>query len=329
MPIRDRHRRRLTIITQSLNDIVTLITSVIPGSGAALALYSLLLHHRYVQGFRGVAAGNMLSAEEECSASGCRIIFLSGPAGIVTGKLAIASDGLEQYNEFLQHIVLTLSQAIQKIEVIETKLQRYSDPEFFLREIRHRHRNLLQLICGSLSTLIAPLPELNFQVREQMEQWFDELLFLYDMLENSPDEKNVGIFAYFTSFFNQIRLSILARFGTLSVVYKLEETLEIPRARATLLALLFLELILNTIKHREMDFVSIRIRIYQEKDTFVFHYTDCNAAQDGKGAVEKPAAPKGMGLEILKQLTSRAGGRRLDDASSVHIFKACFSLYTP
>jgi two-component sensor histidine kinase len=269
----------------------------------------------------------MLSQEDECCGSGKRLILLSGPAGIVTGKLAIAADDTEEYKEFLQHIVLVLSQAVQKIEVIEIRLKKHTDADFFLREMRHRHRNLLQLICGSFMSLIAPLPELNIQLREKIEQWFDELLFLYDMLEGSLDEEDVSMLAYFRSLFSKIRLTILAPFGTLSAVYGLDETLTIPKARAALLAILFLELILNTIKHRETDFFSVQIRIYRENETFVLCYTDHNTAPDGtKPEKKETTLSEKMGLGIIKQLTVRAGGERLDDGSSVHVFKAAFSL---
>jgi two-component sensor histidine kinase len=325
--ITNRYLRQFKIITLSLDNIVSLITRVIPRSGAALAIYSLLCNHRYVQGCRGVTAGNMLSEETGLNGSGKRLIAINGPAGIVAGKLAIAAKGLEKHDEFLKHIVLILSQAVEKIEDIEIRLQKYSDPEFFLREMRHRHRNLLQFICGSLSTLIAPLPELDPQIREKIEQWFDELLLLYTMLEDSPDDKNVRILAYFSSFFRQIQRTILARIGTLSAVYGLDEALEIPRARATLLAILLLELSLNTVKHRETGSVSIQIRIYREGKNFILHYSDHNTPPDEEKAEKKGSAvSESMGLEIIKQLTARAGGKRLDDASSVHIFRAAFSL---
>jgi two-component sensor histidine kinase len=326
-PVTDRYRRQLKIITLSLNNIVALITRVIPRSGAAFAIYSLLFNHRYVQGFRGAAAGNMLLEEDGINSPGKRTFSINGPAGIVAGKLAIAANDLEKHDEFLRHIVLILSQAVQKIEDIEIRIQKNSDPEFFLREMRHRHRNLLQFICGSLSTLITPLPELDPRVREKIEQWFDELLFLYAMLEDSPDDKNVSILAYFSSFFRQIQLTILPRIGTLSAVYGLDGSPEIPRPRATLLALLLLELVLNTVKHRENEFVSIHIRIHREGKKFILHYSDHNTPQDEEKAGEKRSAdPESMGLDIIKQLTVRAGGKRLDDGSSVHIFRAAFSL---
>ncbi|MDR1429691.1 MAG: hypothetical protein LBI85_05330 [Spirochaetaceae bacterium] len=326
-PIRARHRKRLKNITGSLDDLVTLITKVIPFSGAGLAIHSQFFHYRYIQGLGSDQAGTLLSEENETSDAGKRLIFLNGPAGIVTGKLAIASNDVEKHNEFLEHIELVLSRTVQKIEVIETSLWKDSNTEFYLREMRHRHRNLLQFICGSLISLIAPLPELNVQLREKIEQWFDELLFLYTMLEDSSDEENVSILGYFRTLVNQIRLTILNRFGTLSAGYNLEETLEIPRTRAVLLAILLLELILNTIKHRKTDFVSVEIRIYREKKQFIFCYSDQNTFQDGKETPEKKEAASGtMGLEIIEQLTARAGGERLDDGSSVHIFKAGFSL---
>jgi two-component sensor histidine kinase len=321
-----RHRRRLKSITDSLDDIVTLITRVIPRSDVALVIDGMLFHHRSIQGVRGIPAGDMLAEENESRDAGKRLIALNGPAGIVSGKLAVVSDGLEKHTEFLEHSALILSQAIQKIEVIETTLWKDSSTEFFLREMRHRHRNLLQFICGSLTSLIAPLPELNPQLREKIEQWFDEILFLYTMLEDSPDEENVSILGYFTSLFKQMRLTILNRLGTLSAVYSIDETLEIPRATASLLAILLLELVLNTVKHREIDFLSVEIHIYREGENFILCYSDQNTLQDGKEDPEKKPVSGTMGLEIITQLTARAGGKRLDDGSSVHIFKAGFPL---
>jgi two-component sensor histidine kinase len=124
-----------------------------------------------------------------------------------------------------------------------------------------------------------------------------------------------------------MRLTILTRIGTLSAVYGLDETLEIPRARATLIAVLLLELVLNTIKHRETEFVSIQIHIYREKNKFILQYSDHNMSCGKKTSGEKrPALSENMGLGIIKQLTARAGGKRLDDGSSVHVFRAAFCL---
>jgi hypothetical protein len=87
--------------------------------------------------------------------------------------------------------------------------------------------------------------------------------------------------------------------------------------------------VLNTIKHRETDFVSVQIHIYRENENFILDYSDQNTIEDGKEAPKKKPGSGTMGLEIIEQLTARAGGKRLDDGSSVHIFKAGFSLSGP
>jgi len=236
---------------------------------------------------------------------------------------------------FIENIALIVSANLARIEAVKQLAAAVRDRELLYRELRHRSRNSLQLILNMVPLLLSPLSGLNPSARDDVEKRVNALIALYALLDRADAAGRVRVADYFSKLVAMLRSLTLEDLCLISAGIDVEGTQEISQERATGIALILHELVINSLKHAGSRRVAINFSLRLDLDHLVLSYSDGPApessAADGtpaySGSVQSGTMPdSGGGIGIIDALLARAGGERRRPVAPLHFFEAFFPL---
>jgi two-component sensor histidine kinase len=236
---------------------------------------------------------------------------------------------------FIENIALIVSANLARIEAVKQLAAAVRDRELLHRELRHRSRNSLQLILNMVPLLLSPLSGLNPSARDDVEKRINALIALYALLDRADAAGRVRVAEYFSNLVTMLRSLTLEDQGLISAGIDVDGKREISQERATGIALILHELVINSIKHAGRRRVAMNFSLHLDRDRLVLGYSDA-PAPERSAADEQPAfygsaqppAPANAdgGIGIIEALLARAGGERRRTDAPLHSFEARFPL---
>jgi len=231
----------------------------------------------------------------------------------------------------LERVAGMLSASLRRIAADRGNGLSDRDRELLVRELRHRTRNSLQLIKGTVSFLVGSLAHATPEMLGALDQRLSALVVLHEMLNWSDEGPRVSAAAYFTRLAEALRLLTPEGVGTVIAYYEAAEDAELSVDRAATIGLIIHELVMNTVKHGPKGVLRMSVRIARVEESLVVRYEEAIVSgaleeQERISALRFSGESGGSGLALIDGLLARARGRRLDDGGSFGVFAAAFPL---
>lgn len=281
----------------------------------------------------GSAASPELDANRFCLAQ-----LLSDDRGAF-GRLAFIADAgpesVRLVGETVERAGEMLSAALSRIRAVRELEAAAKDRDLLVREIRHRTRNSLQLIKGSIGLFVGTLAGAPSHVLAELDERLGALVAVHDMLSWTESSASVSAENYFIQLAEALRRISPEGIGTLIAYYDAEEDVSLPVDRAATMGLIVHELVMNTAKHAAGRLLRMSVRVACADGFLLLRYEETAVSSPfdlwservpDVSAAAPARAMGGRGLEIIKALIGRARGRRLDDGSDRTRFLAAFPL---
>lgn len=247
----------------------------------------------------------------------CSLVVVLGRAGGEAAPLD-ASVG---------RIARCLSGALGRMREEESGETDLRDRDLLVRELRHRTRNSLQMLKGSVLFLIQnSLERLPPEVLEALDERLCALVSLQELLNWSGDAEKVSAAAYFDRLGRELERLASPMAGSLAVRFEVGEGAFLPIDRATTIGLIVNELVTNSVKHGRDGALTMVLQVRVIGDLLLLRYTDRPESEEPVWEAREPAPRGGSGMELIGALISRARGRRIDGGNSPHNFVAAFPM---
>lgn len=232
------------------------------------------------------------------------------------------------------------SRSLYQYELLQRVEQYAKKQELLLRELRHRFRNNLQFMLGTLPYLLGDSEVLPTDLKSKLEERLQGLIVLSSIWDSQSVEDAVSAPSYFVSVVRTLRQLWIEGRGSLQLSLQVDESLVLSKGMATTIGLISNELITNTLKHSRNTFPVLEIHIQQVDDRLLYNYQEVSKETATQGeTVQEPAAayllrnyPGGQGRDIIQGLVGRVGGIILDETvkgeHTAYQFAAAFPLKT-
>ncbi len=201
--------------------------------------------------------------------------------------------------------VVDLSERSRAEEILRHSIE---EKELLLREIHHRVKNNLQVVCSLIGLQLGEdgLPPQAKDSLLDMETRVRSMSLVHELLYRSDDFAAVEFAAYLASLVDNLRDAYCER-GEIGIEVEAEEV-RLPLERAIPCGLLVNELVVNAIKHAFPDGRRgrIEVRMARAGDGGV----SLSVRDDGAGMRKPPTgeAREGLGLSLARNLASQLGG---------------------
>jgi two-component sensor histidine kinase len=312
------------------------IAATCPGCGAAVRFPIGDSYRSLGDGALGRSALDALSAGSPGARdAGVRLFELSD-AGVSCGILACVLPegraGDEAEDENIRRAARLLASALGRIAAARRYVAAIEDRELLVREYRHRMRNSLQLIKGTIAFLIRAVSSVGPEVIDSIDERLGALMSVHEMLSWTESTGRVSAEDYFLRLAEALRLLTPQGAGTLIAYYDAGREVFLPVDRAATIGLIVHELLMNSVKHAAGKLLRMSVRVdYFNGDLYIrYSETPVDPLSGIPLSVSEEAFPvpisEGAGLGIIRSLLTRARGRRLDDESIAGTFSACFSV---
>jgi two-component sensor histidine kinase len=278
---------------------------------------------------RGIPAALLPDADADLNIpfadEGCRSMFcvpLVAPRAIMGGICLYSREGKvfsEEQVRLLDAFAHEAAIALENSRLYDAALRGLRTKSVLLQEMNHRVRNNLQTVAGLLSMQlrrIAPESEAATAVRESIAR-VQSIAAVHDLMV-SGDVESIGI----GELAQRVAEAAVSTLSNPNIELKLrfaiadEEHLRVGSHEATLLALLFNELVSNSIVHgfvgRERGEITISARIENRPDTagtanaggHIAPVIIIEVADDGAGLPDDfdPEKDANLGLHIVRTL---------------------------
>ncbi|MFQ3547415.1 MAG: hypothetical protein SNJ56_03685, partial [Termitinemataceae bacterium] len=164
------------------------------------------------------------------------------------------------------------SEILIRIEALEQARRYAQERELLLRELRHRTKNNLQFMMNSLSSLLPGSEEINAYQRTVIEQRLQALIMLSSIWDTQAVDQYVNALSYFSTVSSTLQNLWLDGIGELVTRLDIPEDIVLTQRIATSIALIFNELITNTVKHGGDGSPKIFTSIRYEQNNLSFDY---------------------------------------------------------
>lgn len=175
-----------------------------------------------------------------------------------------------------------------------------------LSEVHHRVKNNLAIISALINMQIGSLKdEKDKDIFEETKNRIYAMALIHNLLYQNKSFAKIDFVQYVDKFCVNIVKSY--RSETIIVIDQQVEAVEIDIETATSLALIFNELITNSIKHafKNMEKGQITIGLENNENKFYKFWVNDN----GVGIDEKTLGSNTMGMEIVKSLVEQIDGK--------------------
>ncbi len=233
----------------------------------------------------------------------------------------------------LERIGMLLSSTLRRIETSKRLDAALRDRDLLMREMRHRVRNSLQLVINLAPFMLGEAAGIDKRIQDDFEKRIAALISIHDLLSWTETKDRVSARTYFKLIADAMRRVTIGGVGTLVLDYDADEDPPLRVEQATTIGLIVHELVVNSTKHAGDRALRMDLRVSIEEGSLVLEYQDGRGPSSGASVAAESADPyaaaadkKGLGLELVGALLSRAGGERTDDGSTPHRFVARFTL---
>lgn len=231
-------------------------------------------------------------------------------------------------------IALLVAGALDRMRTHGNGAEDRADRDLLVRELRHRTRNSLQMIKGTVSFLIRnSLDGVSARYLEFLDERLCALVSVHEMLSWTGSSGEVSAEAYFSRLAQELRRLAPPDAGRLVADYAAEDDISLPIDRAATIGLIVNELVTNSVKHASRDPSTMKLRVDFRGGSLVLEYSDAPAADRPPPAGASVAAEPqlrysagGTGLELIDALIHRARGERIDSGGAPHRFEARFPI---
>ena len=234
----------------------------------------------------------------------------------------------------LERMGCALEATLRRIERTRLLAEALRNSELMTREARHRIKNSFQYFFNTISLFMPSDSVLPPFDRDMLEQRISAFISIHDLLDGVAGGSGVSAEAYIFRLAETLRTLLMDCSGSFAARWEASEPLHFTTTRATTIGLIVHELVMNSIKHARGRRVNMILSAGRQGDDLEMRYYD--EAEDGDAAAGRDEAAEpapacyvkhegtGMGLKIVRELLLRAGGRRMDEGLSPHLFIARF-----
>ncbi|MFA6507013.1 MAG: sensor histidine kinase [Treponemataceae bacterium] len=323
---------------EAIGAVLDAVVSCDPESGAAVSVSRGMREEAASRGTLGDEARLLvLGAIIQSDVEQFRLVLELADSRGRFGRFAFVGSGPSQrfppLAETFERAAKMLSSAIGRIVTARDLDAAAKDQEFLVREMRHRTRNSLQLIKGSIGLFVGTLASTPPEILEAIDERLGALVIVHEMLSWTESSDLVSAETYFAQLAESLRRIAPEGVGTLIAYYDAAEDVFLPVDRAATMGLIVHELVINTAKHSGGRLQRMSVRIDFSDGLLYLRYgeTPVRLPFASRLPISESADPSrskaaGRGLAIIEALVVRARGRRLDDGSDMARFAAAFPL---
>lgn len=250
------------------------------------------------------------------------------------GRLALAAADPSRLDAgiacSLERLAGSLGDALGRIDEFGRLDAALRDRELLLREQRHRFANSIRILPALVAMAIPAEGELDARALADIQARAEAIAALHGLLELGDPSRPVRATIYFGALADLLREAFEADGGFLASLVETEAGASMPTERAVAVGLAIHELVMNSLKHSGGKPVRADLRVVSSEGGLSVRYRDEGArpaAERGGAAAEPPSgygAGSGSGLLLIRDLTARARGRRVDDGTDPGFFEAVF-----
>jgi PAS domain S-box-containing protein len=181
------------------------------------------------------------------------------------------------------------------------------EKEALLKEVHHRVKNNLQLICSLLRLQAKEAADTDaLKLFRKSEERIRSLALVHEKLYRSESLSTINFGGYVTDLVAQLVRSAGPSSSPIDVEYVLEEV-QLPIDPAITCGLILNELVTNSIKHGGSDGAPIKLRVTLARSESEISFT---VWDNGKAPVNPSILENSttLGLNLVKTLTRQLGG---------------------
>lgn len=193
-------------------------------------------------------------------------------------------------------------------KVVEEKISAsLVEKEALLKEVHHRVKNNLQLICSLLRLQAKEAADADaLKLFRKSEERIRSLALVHEKLYRSENLSTINFGGYVTDLVAQLVRSAGPNSSPIDVEYSIEDVY-LPIDPAITCGLILNELVTNSIKHGGVDGTPIKLRVTLARSDSAISFT---VWDNGKAPVNPNILDQSttLGLNLVKTLTRQLGG---------------------
>ncbi|MET0344384.1 MAG: PAS domain S-box protein [Polyangiales bacterium] len=242
---------------------------------------------------------------------------LMDASGRFVGAVALVAD-IDDRRKAEEALRMVNAQLEQRVVQRTQQLQRsLSEKEVLLREIHHRVKNNLQVICSLLNLQAQSVGHSELtEILETSQGRVRSIALVHERLYQSKDLAEVDFHSYITTLTSDLGNTFAAALRNVSV-HVTPTDVHLPIDVAVLCGLLVNELVSNALKHAfpsgRMGAVSIALRAEEQQLCL-------SVSDDGVGMPDGPRRAGSLGLELVQMLAAQlAATLRIDGGEGTRV----------
>jgi PAS domain S-box-containing protein len=183
--------------------------------------------------------------------------------------------------------------------------------ETLLRELNHRVKNNLQVVCSLLQLAALELGEPRLTaVLDDAVARIRAMALAHEWLSHHDESTTVEVAAYLQHLIGMLERSHAPSTSPVDIELRVDTTMELPLDRAIPCGLIVHELVTNALEHAFPADAAApeggpRVRVRARRTAAGL---EVSVADNGIGAPSEPSRPGSMGLELVRMLAAQVGG---------------------